>query len=221
MSCGMWSAVSSRVLPWPLHWNQELMLDGGPALPVSWWRIGWSCRYCCHRDLRFAETQRRLTLLPMFQVPTNTVIMSGSGFSECLFFICWSSWQKPSLFWWDTKQISGDLRFVSFPPCYQSLTWHLLLSLSLKGQILANTVKQPWTRGVSPLSGLFSESWIVFTWAACCVNDLCQNTCRHPAAVVSFPSRASTRPHTTDFASAVYGLPGKNSVRFVCVHVCI
>lgn len=40
----------------------------------------------------------------MFQVPTNTVIMSGSGFCECLFFICWSSWQKPSLFWRDIKQ---------------------------------------------------------------------------------------------------------------------
>lgn len=26
--------------------------------------------------------------LPMFHVPINTEIMSGSGFSECLFFIC-------------------------------------------------------------------------------------------------------------------------------------
>lgn len=146
----------------------------------------------------------------MFQVPTNTVIMSGSGFSECLFFICWSSWQKPSLFWWDTKQISG----------HQSLTRHLLFSLPLKGQISANTLKRPWTREVSPFSGLFSESWIVFTWEICCVNELRENTCRHSTTVVSFPSHASTRPQTTDIASAVYGLPGKNSVRFVCMHVC-
>lgn len=36
--------------------------------------------------------------LPMFQVPMKMVIMSGSGCSECLFFICCRSWQKPSLF---------------------------------------------------------------------------------------------------------------------------
>lgn len=35
---------------------------------------------------------------PMFQVPMKMVIMSGSGCSECLFFICCNSWQKPSLF---------------------------------------------------------------------------------------------------------------------------
>lgn len=34
----------------------------------------------------------------MFQVPMKMVIMSGSGCSECLFFICCRSWQKPSLF---------------------------------------------------------------------------------------------------------------------------
>lgn len=35
----------------------------------------------------------------MFQVPTKMVIISGSGFPECLFFICCRSWQNPSLFW--------------------------------------------------------------------------------------------------------------------------
>lgn len=74
--------------------------------------------WCCGEDRRFLQsrsanwrrrriiniacrcTQTRVTATgsPMFQVPTNTVIMSGSGFSVCLFFICWSSWQKPSLF---------------------------------------------------------------------------------------------------------------------------
>lgn len=62
--------------------------------------------------------------VPMFQVPMKMVIMSGSGCSECLFFICCRSWQKPSLFWgWKgdrLRKASGPLhatlakRSVSF-----------------------------------------------------------------------------------------------------------
>lgn len=60
-------------------------------------RTGVSCRWkaciCCavaHISRIFKRTQMctMLAALPMFQVPTNTVIMSGSSFSECLFFIC-------------------------------------------------------------------------------------------------------------------------------------
>lgn len=98
MSCGMWSAVSSCVFPWPLHWNHELMSWGGPAFPAIRKCVLRRCHDISY-TIRWTQTRVMVTRSPMFQVPTNTVIMSGSGFSECLFFICWSSWQKPSLFW--------------------------------------------------------------------------------------------------------------------------
>lgn len=37
--------------------------------------------------------------IPIFQVPTNTEITSGSLSWECLVFISWTSWQKASPFW--------------------------------------------------------------------------------------------------------------------------
>lgn len=48
--------------------------------------------------------------LPMFQVPTNTEITSGSLCWECLIFISWSRWQKASRFW--RTEGFGILSFV-------------------------------------------------------------------------------------------------------------
>lgn len=64
-----------------------------PGVDVVW-RTGVSCgfveKFCTLWFIKIVLNinVKTLTLLPMFQVPTNTVIMSGSGFSECLFFIC-------------------------------------------------------------------------------------------------------------------------------------
>lgn len=54
--------------------------------------------------------------LPMFHVPTNTEITSGSLCCECLIFISWSRWQKASRFWrmemipWE----AGRVRMIPF-----------------------------------------------------------------------------------------------------------
>lgn len=128
----MWSAVSSRVFPWPLHWNQELMLWRGPAFPAGLWSILGYC-YVISHEFKFFQIFKMLTLLPMFQVPTNTVIMSGSGFSECLFFICWSSWQNPSLFWWNKKKKNEHIQtlyLVNYMWLKTYFPWKLGFSIS-------------------------------------------------------------------------------------------
>lgn len=90
---------------------------------------GWSLRAYCYTQ----PQDERSAWLPMFQVPTNTVIMSGSGFCECLFFICWSSWQKPSLFCPDIKEkIAHSDPQPGDPKIFQSVSMegNLLVCLS-------------------------------------------------------------------------------------------
>lgn len=65
-------------------------------LQNSVWSSSW--QVSPHFGKCLKERQVRREPIPIFQVPMKTVIISGSGCSECLFFICCRSWQKPSLF---------------------------------------------------------------------------------------------------------------------------
>lgn len=103
----MWNMICSVVLCLP----QTLTLK--PRINV----VGRTSITCGFGDLfldnQLLIIQRNRSVnvklsLPIFQVPINTLIMSGSGFSECLFFICWSSWQKPSLFWSDRNKYKSN-----------------------------------------------------------------------------------------------------------------
>lgn len=65
------------------------------------------------------------TVIPMFQVPTNTEITSGSLSWECLVFVSWRSRQNASRFWkkrrqrqrewWNSFRLKNKASFFPYP----------------------------------------------------------------------------------------------------------
>lgn len=102
---------------WPFDWNHEKCQTAcknkprDQLFPCPSGRQPW-CTDLLHNTASGAHhgrwahiltsvwrnAQVRREPIPIFQVPMKMVIISGSGCSECLFFICCRSWQNPSLF---------------------------------------------------------------------------------------------------------------------------
>lgn len=135
MSCGMWSAVSSRVLPWPLHWNQELMLCGGPAFPAWQWIVTQSVlsdsvdrwRFWLvthvpgaykHRDHVWFRLLRMFVLHLLEQLAETFSLLPRHETKHCKFQPTARSSQNI----WSHVQVDGNLLVCLLPLCSQTQT---------------------------------------------------------------------------------------------------